>query len=133
LTGNAVWDGIGTLGIGVLLVVVAAVLAVEMKSLLLGEAASPEHIREIESRLVGTPGVTRIIHMLTQHLGPEELLVAVKVEFDAGLSIEQLSEAIDDCERRMRAAVPIARRIYIEPDLFRPEQASGGAVSAPPE
>ncbi len=117
ITGAPVWDGIGTLGIGALLVVVAAVLAVEMKSLLLGESATPEDQAKIERELAESEGVVSVIHVLTQHIGPDELLVATKVEFDGSLSIDGLAAAIDACEARIRAAVPIATRIYIEPDL----------------
>lgn len=124
ITGNPIYDGIGTLAIGVLLVAIAAVLAVEMKSLLIGEAASPEVIRQIESELTQSPHVERIIHMVTQHLGPEELLVGVKLEFAASLSIAELAAAIDECEARVRAAVPIASRIYLEPDMFNAAEAA---------
>jgi len=123
LTDNAVWDGIGTTGIGVLLICVACLLVVETKSLLLGEAASPEALIAIEANLVG-PGVDRIIHLRTMHLGPEELLVAAKLAIPPGSSIEQISASIDAAEARVRAAVPAARVIYIEPDLFvdRPDE-----------
>jgi cation diffusion facilitator family transporter len=117
ITGDPVWDGIGSLGIGVLLVVVAVVLASEMKSLLLGESATPEDLAKIEAEIEASEGVTTVIHVLTQHIGPDELLVAVKLEFDRSLTIEGLAAAIDACEARIRAAVPIANRIYIEPDL----------------
>ncbi len=117
ITGAPVWDGIGTLGIGALLVVVAAVLAVEMKSLLLGESATPENQATIERELAQSEGVVGVIYVVTQHIGPDELLVATKVEFDGSLSIDGLAAAIDACEARIRAAVPIATRIYIEPDL----------------
>ena len=117
ITGAPVWDGIGTLGIGALLVVVAAILATEMKSLLLGESATPEDQAKIERELAASEGVVNVIHVLTQHIGPDELLVATKVEFDGSLSIDGLAAAIDACEARIRAAVPIATRIYIEPDL----------------
>lgn len=125
LTGEPVFDGVGTLAIGVLLVVIAAVLAVEMKSLLLGEAATPEQVERIESEIGGVPEVRRIIHVLTQHLGPEELLVAAKVELDPSLSVAAVAATINECETRIRAAVPIATRIYIEPDLTAP---AGGSA-----
>lgn len=131
ITGQPVFDGIGTLAIGLLLVVIAAVLAIEMKSLLLGEAATPEQVDRIESEIVAAPEVTRIIHIITQHLGPEELLVGTKVEFDRSLSIAALANAINDCEARIRAAVPIAKRVYIEPDLFDPEVAGGAEPKRP--
>lgn len=119
VTDEPVFDGIGTLTIGLLLVVVAAVLAVEMKSLLLGEAATPEQVVAIQREIEASEDVRSVIHLLTQHLGPEELLVAVKVEFDPALSVPGLAAAINECEARVRAAVPIAERIYIEPDLLR--------------
>jgi len=119
VTGNAVWDGIGTLGIGALLVCVAAVVAVEMKSLLLGESATPEDMNKVEAALEGADGVVSVIHLLTQHLSPDELLVAVKAEFDPALTVPELAAAINDCEARVREAVPIAERIYIEPDIRR--------------
>ena len=118
VTGNPLFDGIGTLGIGVLLVGIAAVLAVEMKSLLVGEAATPDTQRAIEAELAHGPGVRRVIHVLTQHLGPDELLVAAKVEFDPALTTAELVEAIDSCEERVRSAVSAERvRLYVEPDI----------------
>ncbi len=116
LTDNGLWDAAGTACIGVLLIVIAAILAVEMKSLLLGEGATPENVRAIEKALPGG-GVDSIIHMKTLHLGPEELLVAAKIAVPAGATAAQVADAIDGAERRVREAVPIARVIYLEPDL----------------
>ena len=124
ITGNPIFDGLGTLAIGVLLIAIAIVLAIEMKSLLIGEAASPEVIERIESELGQSSGVRRVIHMLTQHLGPDELLVAAKVDFDPSLSVTDLAGAIDACEARIRSAVPIATVIYLEPDLSRDQARS---------
>jgi cation diffusion facilitator family transporter len=124
-TGDPVWDGVGTLAIGVLLVLVAIVLAIEMHSLLLGEAADPEVLAAIEAALTEGPEVVRLIHVLTQHIGPEELLVAAKLEFRRELTVAQLSRAIDAVEGRVRAAVPFQARVYLEPALFR-EQAPAG-------
>jgi len=118
ITGNGRWDAVGTALIGSLLVVVAMVLAVEMKSLLIGESAAPEQVRAIEAALVG-PGVERVIHMKTLHLGPEELLVAAKIGVAPTEHADAVARAIDDAERRVRAAVPIARVIYLEPDIYR--------------
>lgn len=118
LTGDAVWDGIGTVAIGVLLLVVAVVLIIETKSLLLGEAASPEALAAITANLVG-PGVNRIIHLRTMHLGPEELLVGAKLAMPPDVTLSDVAAAIDAAEARVRAAVPAARVIYLEPDLDR--------------
>jgi hypothetical protein len=112
------WDAVGTAMIGALLVTVATVLAVEMNSLLIGESATPEHLAAISGALVGG-GVQRVIHMKVMHLGPEELLVAAKIAIGPGITGTELAQAIDDAERRVRTAVPIARVIYLEPDLDR--------------
>jgi cation diffusion facilitator family transporter len=118
ITGNPVFDGIGTLAIGVLLLCVAVVLAIEMRSLLIGESASPELQRRIEAEFERAPGVRRVIHVLTQHLGPEELLVAAEVEFDPALTTTELVDAINACERRVRGIAGAgAARIYVEPDV----------------
>ncbi|MDQ2839141.1 MAG: cation diffusion facilitator family transporter [Actinomycetota bacterium] len=113
-----VWDGIGTAAIGVLLISVAVVLIVETKSLLLGEAASPAAIGRIEAALIG-PGVLRVIHQRTLHLGPEEVLVAAKLSMPANSSLTEVAAAIDAAEARVRAAEPTARVIYLEPDVDR--------------
>ncbi len=116
VTEDGRWDAVGTGLIGVLLVAVAVVLAVEMKSLLIGEGAAPEAVRRIQAALVGD-GVVSVIHLKTLHLGPEELLVAAKIEVDAGESAAEVARAIDAAEQRVRAVEPIARQIYLEPAL----------------
>jgi cation diffusion facilitator family transporter len=118
ITGNGVWDAIGTTAIGVLLVTIAAVLALETSSLLLGEAATPEATEAIEAALTGGDGVSRIIHMRTMHLGPDELLVAAKIAVAPTASAEEIARTINAAEGRVRSAVPIARVIYIEPDIY---------------
>jgi cation diffusion facilitator family transporter len=118
LTGDPVWDGIGTCAIGALLVTVAVVLVIETKSLLLGEAATPADLALIEDGLVG-PGVDRIIHLRTMHLVPDELLVGAKLAMPAGATLADIATAIDAAEQRVREAVPSARVIYLEPDLDR--------------
>ncbi len=119
LTGNGVWDGIGTAGIGLLLVAVAIVLAVEMKSLLIGESATPEQIGKIRRAIEDGSEVERIIHLRTVHLGPEELLVGVKVAVHHDDTAATVAHGIDAVEERIRSAVPIACVIYIEPDIDR--------------
>jgi cation diffusion facilitator family transporter len=118
-TGDTVWDGIGTVMIGVLLGVIAIILIIETKSLLIGEGASPQTVDKIVAALVG-PGVDRVIHLRTQYLGPDELLVAAKIAIPRTTVMERVAGAIDDAERRVRQAVPEARLIYLEPDLERP-------------
>ena len=118
ITGDPVWDAVGTLGIGILLAVIAVILIIEMKSLLIGEGANPAVLRTIVDELeVGR--IQRVIHIRTQYIGPEELLVAAKVALTPALSITDVASAIDEAESRVRAKVPDARLIYLEPDLDR--------------
>jgi cation diffusion facilitator family transporter len=132
ITGNGIYDGMGTVAIGVLLVVIAVILAVETKSLLLGESATPEDSRKIVAALEsGTPPLS-VIHMKTLHLGPDEVLVAAKVAVQHDDTAAAVARAIDAAEQRIRTAVPIARVIYLEPDLRRPaEPAQSGATATP--
>ncbi len=125
ITGDGRFDGAGSIAIGLLLVVIAIVLATEMRSLLIGESASTDQQVAIRAAITDGPEVERIIHLRTLHLGPDELLVGAKLDLTA-TSVEVLAGAIDAVEARIRAAVPIARVIYIEPDLYRsPEPPSG--------
>lgn len=117
VTGNGLWDAAGTGMIGLLLVAIAVVLAVETKSLLLGESATKEDNARI-TEAIESDG-TRIIHLKTMHLGPEELLVAAKISVGAADTGQAIAKAIDDAELRIRTAVPIARVIYLEPDVER--------------
>lgn len=125
-TGDGVWDGIGTLCIGILLILIALILAVETKSLLLGEAAGAEAVVKIEKAIVDGDTVTGIIHMRTLHLGPEELLVAAKIAVQHDDTAAEVATAINAAESRIRAAVPIARVIYLEPDIYSEKDAAKG-------
>ncbi len=118
VTGSAYWDVAGTTAIGVLLVVVAIVLALETKSLLLGEAAAVPAQRRIREALEGTEGIERVIHMKTLHLGPDELLVAVKVGVPRDDEAASVAASIDAAERAIRGSEPTAQVIYIEPDIY---------------
>ena len=123
LTGNGQWDGGGSLAIGLLLAGAAAILAVEMKSLLIGEAASTEVQRMITAALEAGPEVDQVIHMRTVHIGPDSILVAAKIAVRPTDTAAQITAGIDQAERRVRAAVPIATTIFLEPDLYHPGQA----------
>jgi cation diffusion facilitator family transporter len=120
-TGDPVWDGIGTLCIGLLLAVIAIVLVIEMRSLLLGESATKSDVQAITAAIASTPGVEQIISLRTQHLGPEEILVAGKVAFPASMTTAGIADTIDVAEAAARAVVPSARLIFLEPDLFDPD------------
>jgi cation diffusion facilitator family transporter len=123
LTGDGRWDGVGSLGIGALLATAAAILAIEMKSLLIGESAGPDVQRLIVSALEDGPELAQVIHLRTVHISPDALLVAAKVAIHETDSAAQITAGIDAAEKRVRAAVPIAKTIYLEPDIYHPAQA----------
>jgi cation diffusion facilitator family transporter len=123
ITGREFWDGVGSLAIGVLLACVAVILAVETKSLLIGESASAEVERAIVAALEDGDEVERVIHLRTLHMGPDSLLVAAKIAVRPSERAETVAAGIDAAERRVRAAVPIARMIYLEPDLYHASRA----------
>ena len=115
VTGEPRWDGVGTLVIGVLLGIIAIVLAIEMKSLLIGESATEEDRARLRAALDDSPEIDRVVDLRTQHLGPEELLVAAEVDFADDLSGDQMPAAIAAVEARLRVAVPAATHVYLEP------------------
>jgi cation diffusion facilitator family transporter len=123
LTGDGRWDGAGSLAIGLLLAAAAAILAVETKSLLIGESASDDVERKVVAALEEGPEVVRVIHLRTVHLGPDSLLVTAKIEVPDTATAAQIAAGIDAAEKRVRAAVPIATTIYLEPDIYRPARA----------
>jgi len=132
LTGDPIWDGIGTLAIGLVLLGIAAVLAREMRSLLIGESASPELERKIDEEFGRAPEIVRVIHTLTEHIGPDEILIAAKVEFAPDLTTQQIVDAINAAEVRVRAIPGIGTaRIYVEPDVGPPETVEEAAAPPP--
>jgi divalent metal cation (Fe/Co/Zn/Cd) transporter len=122
-TGDPRFDALGSASIGLLLAGIAAVLAVEMKSLLIGESANPENERLIRSSALGHGSVRRVIHLRTQHIGPDRILVGAKMEFDPDLSFRALAAVIDEIEESIRNALPFAAVIYIEPAVYVPADA----------
>ena len=136
ITHNGKWDAAGTAMIGVLLVTIAVILAIETKSLLVGESATAAHVAKIQQAILDGPEVERIIHMKTLHLGPEELLVAAKIAVPAHASAREVADGINATEGRIRAALPIAEVIYLEPDIYRASVAASSDApmgSATPE
>jgi cation diffusion facilitator family transporter len=130
ITGDNLWDGVGTIAIGVLLVLVAVILGVETKSLLVGEGANPDDHTKILAALNGHELVEAVIHMKTLYLGPDELLVAAKIAVPRATRAVEVAAAIDAVEAAVRAAVPAARVIYLEPDIYvaRDEHPSTDAI-----
>lgn len=119
ITHNPVWDGISTLMIGVLLVVVAVVLFVEVKSLLIGEAVDNETEQKMRDIILSVDDVDRVVDLKTLYVGPQELFIAMKVTVGAEDSASIIAQAIDKIEARLRQEFPIAKLIYIEPDLYK--------------
>ncbi|MEO6028101.1 MAG: cation diffusion facilitator family transporter [Candidatus Binatia bacterium] len=119
VTGNPRWDALGSVAIGLLLGVIAIILAVEMKSLLIGEAAAPATVEKIRATLAAGPGVTHVIHLRTLHLGPEDLLIAAKLAFAPDMPLRAVADATNTVEATLRARVPTARLVFIEPDVYR--------------
>ncbi len=132
LTDNAIYDGIGTVFIGLLLIAVAFILGIETKSLLIGEGASEADVAAIRKAAESGSDVARIIHMKTLYLGPDELLVAMKVGVRRSQSGHDITNAINAVEQRVRSAVPVARVLYIEPDIFHPEQVAAATSGTEP-
>ena len=118
-TENARWDAVGSVAIGLLLVIIAAILAVRMKALLIGESASTIDQDKIVEALTSTADVERVIHIRTLYFGPDELMVAAKLGFAANLTVADLAHAVDAAEASVRSRVPSVGLIYIEPDLYR--------------
>ena len=120
ITDNGRWDAVGTLAIGVLLVAISILLSTRMRSLLIGEAADPEVIDQIEAALVAEPLIDAVIHLRTMHLGPDQLLVAAKVAVSSDERMSEIAEAIDSAEARVRSRVELECLIFIEPDVLDP-------------
>lgn len=120
ITGNTMFDALGTLMIGTLLIVIAIILGVETKSLLVGEGANQGDLDRIVDAIGAGAEVEKLIHIKTLYLGPDELLVAAKVALSSDKSVRDAAEDINEIEKRIREAVPVARAIYIEPDIYRP-------------
>ena len=120
LTNNTIFDSIATLAIGLLLGIIAVVLAVEMKSLLIGESAAPSFNQTIGLTLEQHETVRRVIHYKTLHIGPDELLIAAKVEFDPSLELPQIANSINAIEQKLRELSGHHLWIFLEPDIYRP-------------
>ncbi|CAO5187478.1 Cation diffusion facilitator family transporter [Frankia sp. AiPs1] len=132
LLDDPIWDGAGTLAIGILLLVVAILVAVEAYGMLVGEAATPATVATIRATLAAAPGVNAVIHLRTLHLGPDELLVAAKIGMAPSVTMREVATTIDGAEAALRAAVGAQLRIFLEPDIPRDPQPASSAPSAEP-
>jgi cation diffusion facilitator family transporter len=131
ITDNPRFDALGSVAIGLLLGVIAVVVGTEMRSLLIGEAATSRDVAATREALTGTEGVRRLIHLRTMHLGPDELLVAGKIELDPAFTFAQVSETINRAEARIRAAIEVGTLIYLEPDIYREPAGKAAASDGP--
>ncbi len=118
LTGDGRWDAVGSGAIGLLLVVIAFFLAIEMSSLLVGESVSPANHEAIMAALPGG-ALGSVVYLRTIHTGPDTVLVAAKMAVGPEATGAQIAGAIDEAEARVRAAVPLTLTIFIEPDVLR--------------
>jgi cation diffusion facilitator family transporter len=114
LTGDAVWDGVGSIVVGVTLFGVAFFLARKTKDLLIGQAVTPAQRGRMLEILEGTPGVERVIHLRTMHLGPDDVLVGLKIAVGEATPSGDAARLVDEIEARLRAELPILKRIYVE-------------------
>lgn len=130
LTGNGLFDGISTVAIGVLLIVVAFVVGMEVKSLLVGEGASEDDVAKIEAAILSAKDIDRIIHMKTLYLGPDDFMVGAKISLQSSCTMLEVSAIINVAERRIREAVPAAKVIYLEPDVYLDPNATQPTTSS---
>lgn len=114
LSGNTTFDGFASILIGCILAAIAILLFIETKSLLIGEGVSTADLRKIKEAIASIPEVKETIDILTMHLGPDEVLVNVDINFADGLSTDQLEAAIDKVEQAIRRALPSVKRIFVE-------------------
>jgi cation diffusion facilitator family transporter len=143
ITGDARYDAVGTMVIGLVLGFVAIVLAGEMRSLLIGESADSDDLRAIRGVLASFPEVERVVDLRTMHMGPDDILIAARVELDASLDADEAGARIEEITRAIREKVPEAQRVYIEPEagvdaggaaaLDPDEEAGNEAVPSPDE
>ncbi|MDH6235620.1 divalent metal cation (Fe/Co/Zn/Cd) transporter [Cryobacterium sp. CG_9.6] len=118
ITDNSVWDAIGTILIGLLLVLVAIILGIETKSLLVGEGATADDLEAIRAAILDGPETTHIVHIKTLYLGPDEMMVGAKIAVEPDKRFFAVAADINAIEQRIRATVPVARVIYLEPDVW---------------
>ncbi len=116
VTGSPIADGIGSIVIGLLLCCIGAVLVYETHSLLIGEGVTPEAKQRAFDIVKETEGVDGVPQLLTMHLGPETVVVALKVRFRPGMKVEEIERVTDDIELRLRTAIPAMNKIFVEAD-----------------
>jgi len=119
LTGALFFDGLASILIGLLLASTALFVGIETKSLIIGEGADPEMLRRIRLLLLREESITHVIHIRSLHLGAEDILLAVKAEFDTRLNPKQICSLINGIEADIRAHYPQVNKIFIEPDIYK--------------
>ncbi len=119
LTGSPVFDGAASIAIGVLLIVVAVRLGLDSRNLLLGEAAEPEVVQAIRKEIERTPGVDALLQLQTMHIGPDNIIVAARVDLADGASADQVENLADDIDRRLAERLPVTPYVFIDPTPTR--------------
>jgi divalent metal cation (Fe/Co/Zn/Cd) transporter len=118
-TGILFFDGLASILIGLLLAVTALFMGNETKSLIIGESADPELLRKIRLLLLKEDSISHVINIRSLHLGAEDILLAIKAEFNPRLNSKQICNLINGIEADIRSHYPGVNKIFIEPDIFR--------------
>ena len=118
LTGNPVYDAIGSIGIGVLLLIISVIIAIKIKGLLVGQSASPEQVAAITAHLESAPEINKVLNVITLQLG-QTLMVSVKADMKEKQSVAKLIEDINSCERGLKSAFPDVQWSFFEPDFMK--------------
>jgi divalent metal cation (Fe/Co/Zn/Cd) transporter len=120
LTGSHIWDGVASIAIGVLLVVVAVKLGMDSKNLLIGRAADPEVQKLIREEIESRPGVDALLELRTMHMGPDSLIVAARVALNDEMRGDQAEDLADEIDRRLSEKLPMRPNVFIDPTQTRP-------------
>src|SRR5207247_2975165 len=115
LTGSPVWDAAASMAIGALLIVVAVRLGLDSRELLIGRAAGPAEQQVIRAEIEQTPGVDALIELLTMHLGPDDLLVAARVDFSGDISGDETEDLASKIDRQLAERLSVTPHVFIDP------------------
>jgi cation diffusion facilitator family transporter len=127
ITGDPFWDGLASVLIGLLLVVVAVALGRDSRSLLIGQSVAPAVQHEIRAEIAAAPGVTGVQELFTMHFGPDEILVAAKVNFSDAISADEAEDIAGEIDRLLQERIPLVRHVFLDPTQREPEpEASAG-------
>jgi cation diffusion facilitator family transporter len=136
VTGSSVWDGGASIAIGVLLIVVAVRLGLDSKEYLIGRAANPRELEAIGTEIEKTPGVDKVVELLTMYLGPDQLIVAARVDFSEDISADRAEELADEIDRRLAERLHQTPHVFLDPTRRKstagPPAAANAATTGKP-